>query len=1024
MGKRDLNRLSTALGDICRERVLEEKWLLTPSRRIGFQWLDGVARSGQPVLNVRVKTLQHMVLDLTSGEMARKGLRFLRGAGVDVLVDRVFGRLRAAGGGYMTRLAPSPGLTRTLAKSIYDLRLAGLRGSDFNTDSCEVEKKGEEIKRLLLIFERALEAERLVDYAGLLHLAAQRLKSDPEALPKEALVLVPEDLTEESGGLETAFLEAIPREQKITLPVDFTPPSAVAGIFRALGEVNEVREVLRSCMEQGLSFDEVEILYTDRDTYVPLTYEIASRLTENETGEALPATFADGVPARYGRPARALLGWLSWMCEGYPQATLVRMIQEGLLQIEPAEEQGLGFAELGGWLRTVPIGSGRPRYLTKIDESIEAVERKMASSRTSDEEGEDAGHEQARPDRRLRGLEAIRHFVHELLSDTPENIIRQKDFLHAVQVFLDRHTRHTNRFDGFVRKKLSEEIQGLAEWIEGEDVEGLDIRKWLEDKCLTSPVSGEGPQPGRFHVASVQGGGHSGRKHTFIVGLDDSRFPGAGLQDPILLDGERRRISGDLPTAAGRLEKTARGFARLLARLRGTVTLSYCCRSLTDDREMFPSPVVLDAYRVLSGDTQADQDDLMRWLPEPASFAPGRLERCLDLTECWIWRMCEGDGILDPEAVIARSFPHLGRGFVAREARAGNRFTEYDGHVPEAGLDLDPALPDGPILSASALETAGACPMEYFFRYVLGIRPPDEIQIDPRIWLDPAERGQLLHALFRKFMHRLREADLLPDFQRDEPLLMGLLEEEIAWWRDKKPVPSRVAYERETMDLRLASRIFLQEEEGFCRESEPFCFEASIGLASEGRGTPLDTQDPVRLKIGGGRTVRARGRIDRVDRIPGAEGDRYTVWDYKTGSSWRYRRERRGTLEDPFHGGRLVQSVLYVQMAERRLKEAVSPDAAVDRFGYFFPTAREHGERVDWTAPELAEGVRLLGRLCEMLAQGAFPFTDDPGDIGYSDYREAFGDPDAAAEASVRKLKNRENKSLEAFRRLRGYDSE
>ena len=27
---------------------------------------------------------------------------------------------------------------------------------------------------------------------------------------------------------------------------------------------------------------------------------------------------------------------------------------------------------------------------------------------------------------------------------------------------------------------------------------------------------------------------------TFIVGLDDSRFPGAGLQDPLLLDHERQ----------------------------------------------------------------------------------------------------------------------------------------------------------------------------------------------------------------------------------------------------------------------------------------------------------------------------------------------------------------------------------------------------------------------------------------------------------------------------------------------------
>ena len=59
-------------------------------------------------------------------------------------------------------------------------------------------------------------------------------------------------------------------------------------------------------------------------------------------------------------------------------------------------------------------------------------------------------------------------------------------------------------------------------------------------------MGGLGPRGGCLHVAHVLAGGHSGRPHTFIVGLDDGRFPGVGLQDPILLD-EERRASPDLP---------------------------------------------------------------------------------------------------------------------------------------------------------------------------------------------------------------------------------------------------------------------------------------------------------------------------------------------------------------------------------------------------------------------------------------------------------------------------------------------
>jgi ATP-dependent helicase/nuclease subunit B len=1021
MGKRDLNRLTLTLRDICRDRVVDEKWLLAPTRRVAFQWLDSVARSGQPVLNVRVKTLRHIVLDFASTEMARRGVTLLREVRAGVLVDRLFERLRASGGGYTTGLAPSPGLTKTLTHAIRDLRLAGLKSGSLRAGAFEVTRKGEEIKRLLKEYEKALEAERLVDDADLLRMAAEKLKSDPGVLAKETLLLVPEDVAEDLCLLEKAFLDRIPEKQRINLPVDQPGIPSTAGIFRAVGEVNEVREVLRSCVSQGIPFDEVEILHTDEATYVPLFYEIASGLTDDDSGEGLPVTFDEGIPARYGRPARALLGWLSWIREGYPQPILTRMIQDGLLRIEEAENDGLNFADLGGMFRSVPIGSGRERYLAKIAGAMNAAERKKASGRLSDEEGEGAGDEAAGLARRIKGLKGIRCLVRGLLSNTPETGTCQRDLLETVQVFLDRHARHTNRFDEYVRVRLSEKIGELADCIGDEDMEGLDIWNWIADLCMSTTVRGEGPRPGRLHVAPVHGGGHSGRKHTFIVGLDDSRFPGAGMQDPLLLDGERIRVSRDLPTAAKRLARTTQGFAWLLARLRGSVTLSYCCRSLTDDREMFPSPVILAAFRSLAGNPQGDQDDLIRWLPEPASFAPSSLDRCLDLTESWVWWMCEGDGVLDPQDALVRSFPHLGRGFDAREARASDRFTEYDGYVPQAGQDLDPTKPDGPVLSASALEMAGACPLAYFFRYVLGIRPPDEVRIDPRIWLDPAERGQLLHAVFRRFMHLLREQDLLPDFRRDEKLLMETLDGELAWWRDSKPAPSRAACERETLDLRQASRIFLQEEEEFCKESRPFCFEASVGMMPEGPGTPLDTLEPVHLKLGRGATLRARGRIDRVDQVPGSEGKKFAVWDYKTGSSWRY---RTGTLEDPFRSGRIVQSALYLQLAETRLRETVSPEAVADRFGYFFPTTREHGERVEWTAAELAQGVRVLGNLCEMLTKGAFPFTDDPGDVGYSDYKAAFGDVHAAADAASRKLRNPKNEPLNPFRRLRGYDRE
>ena len=151
-------------------------------------------------------------------------------------------------------------------------------------------------------------------------------------------------------------------------------------IFRAVGEVNEVREVLRRLLARETKLDEAELLYTDAETYVPLIFETIAAQTacDSVADEAFPATFADGIPTTYSRPGRLLSAWVAWITEDYPQTRLVRMIGEGLLTV-PGEEQGFSFARLASVLRGVGIGLRRDRYLPKFDEEIEDL--KKASQR-------------------------------------------------------------------------------------------------------------------------------------------------------------------------------------------------------------------------------------------------------------------------------------------------------------------------------------------------------------------------------------------------------------------------------------------------------------------------------------------------------------------------------------------------------------------------------------------------------------------------------------------------------------------
>ena len=1035
----ELNTFTRSLGDACRENVLGEKWLVVPSLRVGIQWLDTVTRSGQPVVNVRVKTIRHLALELAGPEMGMRRLEFLSGTRAEVIVAGIFDRMRERMTGYLSALEPDRHLIQMLYRMISDLRLAGLRAEKLRASAFEVGNKGKDIGIILGEYEKEMTSRKLADYASVLRIAGSELERNVSLLPAGVIILIPQDSEEELKSLERAFWDALPAGIRKVLPVDqplsrpggdfsdrdilqyvSRPDNAprargdnTAGIFRAIGEVNEVREVFRRSMEAGVPFDQIEIIHTDTETYVPLIYETAARFIP-EKGGVPPVTFAEGVPVRYSRPGRALGAWLEWVRGGFPQHLLADMIQNGLLRIQ-TEKNSPGFVRLGAFFRSVRMGMGAERYLEALDLSISSLDNRLRKGvvREDEEEGRMAGRQAERLRECLEGLKIIRKLIAELIGHIPARDSRAERVLEHARYFLENMVRPVSQFDFYSRRKMIDEIMEYGSCLQGcGDLEGVDVWEWLEGLSGEVYLGGLGPRSGRLYVSNISQGGHSGRKYVFIVGMDDGRFPGAGLQDPLLLDAEREKLSADLTTASGLIAKKIRTFHSLLARQRGTVTLSYSCRDLAQDREMFPSAAMLSIYRLLSGTREGDLEAMLGWLGPPAAFAPHDASSAINETEWWLWRACTGKKVKEQERVIGREFPHLGRGFCASRARAGSCFTEYDGYVPEAGKDYDPFHEDGPVLSASMLESLGACPLEFFFKHILGIEPPEEYRIDPRFWLDPSQKGSLLHGLFREFMEILRKDGLLPDLSRDEERIRSILDSYIEVYRNLYPPPSGYIFDLDCRELRRAARIFLQEEEEFCRKNLPLCFEIAVGMKRESGGTFLDSLEPVKLALPDGRTIRLRGRIDRLDEISGRKNC-FTVWDYKTGSSARYKQE------DPFQGGRFLQGPVYLALAEEQLRKSVSPEARVEIFGYFFPNTREKGQRIAWDSSALARGKEIIGFLCQVLAGGCFPFTDKAEDVRYSQYQEAFGNMEEESRRIKLKLDDKENACLQTFRVLR-----
>ncbi len=458
----------------------------------------------------------------------------------------------------------------------------------------------------------------------------------------------------------------------------------------------------------------------------------------------------------------------------------------------------------------------------------------------------------------------------------------------------------------------------------------------------------------------------------------------------------------------------------LLARLRGTVTLSYSCHNLADDREMFPSSVVLSAFRILSGEREGDHAALNRWLAPAESFAPEKAEKALTESEWWLWRTTGSEDVVDPQTLLSDRYPHLGRGFQLAAERRSDRFTVFDGWIPSPGPGLDLTTAAGPPVSASRLETLGDCPLRYFFRYVLEIQPPDELMTDPDKWLDPLARGSLLHEVFERFFKDLIKRNALPDAARDESLLKRTLQTaSIAIEKRSRPQakPSSGGKSRSFAGPHASSSAKKTSTAGKPAIDRLF-MEVSIGMKPEGPPTVLDTDEPVRANLPSGRSLRIRGRIDRIDKVAGNKANAFAIWDYKTGGTWKYTQEPR-----PFWAGRVVQHALYTMVMNNRLQALPDefPGARIEQFGYFFPseTGRRRKDRIHAQAAR-ARRRGALEKLATIASSGAFLATNQHDkDCNFCDYIGICGDVVRVAAASDRKLKSQANLILTPYAELR-----
>ena len=1011
-----------------------------PSYSIGHQIGEYLAKTGMSWINLRTTTVSGYAQELVSLDLSKNKIRLIDSYERLVIIEKLYQSDKELGDSrcYFEGASEVPGILKCLGNTVHEMRMAGLSQKSLDEKAFIVKEKGRELTRLLFVYDQFLEENLLIDHAGLIRLAIDKIKKGGKSQQKTKKIMVLSDfpltnlekeLIRLAGGENLTVIDHThplgleypirffdapeqieEKVSKLTENIDllrwlYQPEDAPkptkdnsVSMFHALGESNEVREVFRQILKKEIPLDDAEILVTSVDPYISMIYEIVTSLD-------IPASFAGGVPITLTRPGRALILYLQWQAEDFQANHLRRLFSGGHLDLNrfglEGEKPSLG--RIARIIRNAKIGWGRDRYAGRFKALEESYLSRAEEQRDQGEEEKALRAEQA-ANRVVQVASYVEKIMETILyADSKENVSTKELYLGTFD-FVERYCRVASELDAIAKSRVLERIESLIHAPSLESPAEETAERLIKIVSNIS-VGHSNPTPGHVHVAHYRSGGHSGRSHSYVLGLDQTRFPGLMLQDPVILDIEREQLGYQMVLASQLLDENVYLMAKILSGSQGSVTLSYSCRDLKEDRELFPSSLLLGIYRLITADYSGDYQALIRFLGKPAGFIPGSGSVSLNDWEWWLGKKQTRYG---SDSVHA-SYQNLYDGEKAETKREDDVLTEYDGWIPSSEGTIDP-LSGEVILSSSRLENLSRCPFAYFIRYILGVEPLEEMEKDMGKWLDPLQRGLLLHKVFQNFMETLKAKGELPNLKKHSAMLEAIAMAEVEEWKAEVPPASELAYNREVEDIKLTLEIFLKDEETHCRNAEPCFFELSFGIGEE-TIPDIPTQDPVEIKLKPKGSFKLRGRIDRVDRIGEHE---YEVWDYKTGSTWGYKDQ--GYLNQ----GRHLQHAIYSVATEILLRKELDKKATVVRAGYFFPSPKGEGRRISRDEPIRKELYEVLGNLFELLQNGIFLATDDRDSCSkFCDYTGICGSKETSLERAKRKIS--EDDKASPFRRLKDY---
>ena len=894
------------LAALCSEHPVTSKVILVPSAQAGVAMGTDLARCGTNWINLRFATPEDIAREISEPAFLADGWTPLpKDADMVELVPIVTDFLASPANIYFKNQPFSHGLLRSIHRTLRALRIAGTQPETLLKQRGSLKLRA--LAQLFVAYQDCMEAHRWFDGPDVFSVATSAI--DPNA-PRPGVYVILDETP--LPGLAKEFVRRLagPGIRRMgRSDYGASTPETVAGF--GFSDVNLVSE--ETCQPAGQTLS--------RPSSEPIS-NLELRLStgpEIELRNTFARILAEGWPFDSVEIACAAPDYLNYAYDAVRKNRLPSTFGSGvsILQTRPGQAIRAAYQ--------VVASGGDPTWISAL------LDGKLLN---------------VQPGK----LGALPKPLHLLMS-----IAKQRGSTTAAKLariganLLSEHVSTLSESEEPARDSLVRRLDELAKHcsasgtsyaMAGALLEVIDNHKF---EALT-------PKPGHLNIVPLDRAGFDGRAHLFVLGLDNTSFPGAPGEDPLLLDHERSRISGDLEMLRTRPTANTWHLIRILG-LTPHAILSASVYRLADGQESEPASLFHHLKkRVLQ---QPVIEPILAKHTGASDYSSWTLT----------WARSGGDRL-----ALQPRIPWLFSGEQADQERANLLFSRFKGMSGAQDGAVDPAAD---ILSASRLETLTRCPYRYFWRYVLDIKPPSEERIDATKWLSPLDFGSLLHELYQKFMTEILERGQPPDLERDRTHLIGLLHDLINELSAKIPPPNPMAFEVDVTRLEAAADTFLAEESKRPAGQKPRGFEVSFGFKDD---IGLNQPEAVTLKLGE-LTIRLRGLIDRVDETEGG----YIIWDYKTGSAVPY------DESDLIGGGMNLQWALYAHA----FREILGSNAAGKNIwsGYYFASDREHGRKMLGVPPDHEELGQMLRPVLRLAEAGAFPPIQKTSQCMFCDYR-------------------------------------